>query len=146
VVGVLFVLAACSSGSGTDPAPPPAVPSSAIPSALPTIAAPKSIPDPPTNKTSVCDDARFWAAFINDAEHALYDQGQVNDELHALLPKLQQDVLAGGGASTQSALGKLVPAGTAVLADKVGGSSWLLDLATFGGDLKAMLKYLPNCQ
>jgi hypothetical protein len=148
LTGALSLLIACSGGSatGSTPLSPTAEPSSPIPSPAPTIAAPKSIPDPPTTKTSVCEDAHFWAAFIKDAESGSYDQSQVNEELRALLPKLQRDVLAAGGASTQGALAELVPAGTAVLADNVGSSSWRLDLAFFGLDLKTVLKYLPNCQ
>lgn len=149
LIGALSVLAACSGGSGTGSTPsisPTAESPSVAASAVPTITAPMAIPDPPTTKTSICDDAHFWASFINDAESGSYDQSQVSEELRAFLPKLQRDVLAAGGTSTQAALAKLVPAGTAVLADNVGSSNWNLDLALFGLDLKTVLKYLPNCQ
>jgi hypothetical protein len=148
-VVVMLLLVGCSAGgSSGDSTTPLAATITSAPTATsaPTIDAPKPIPDRPTSKTSICEDVLFWNAFIKDAESGLYDQGDVNDELRAFLPKLQQDVLAAGGATTQAALDELVPAGTSVLADKVGSSGWRLDLAFFALDLKSVLKYLPNCQ
>ncbi len=144
---LLMLLIGCSGGSAaraSETAKPSSAPSptaesmSAAPAPIPSLAVPA--------RRAICDDATFWASFMHDAEGGLYSQGQVHEELRAFLPALQRDVLAAGGASTQAALQKLVPAGTAALADQAGSFSWRLDLATFGLDLKSVLKHLPNCQ